>query len=136
MRWQDRPMDRILVVEDDQVWQMILGGELERAGYHVDVVSTLAEAVGKLEGEFYNVVITDISLDEEKSWNDDGIKLLKWVRERYPAIKTMAISGRAASGLDKTGFRKEYGTLEYIERMNFEPQEFLKRVAKAVQLSK
>jgi DNA-binding NtrC family response regulator len=129
-------MDRILVVEDDQSWQMILTRELERAGYYVDAVSSLAEAMQKLEDEFYHVVITDISLDAEKSWNDDGVRLLKWVRERCPTTRTMAISGRAVSGLDKTGFQREYGALKYIERMSFEPKQFLKWVAEAAQLSK
>ena len=128
-------MDRILVVEDDQFWQIILGGELERAGYYVDTVASLAEAIEKLEGEPYHVVLTDISLDK-RPWNDDGVKLLQWVRERYPTTKTLAISSRSVSGLDKAGFRKKYGALEYIERIDFEPHQFLEWVAKAVRLSK
>jgi two-component system NtrC family response regulator len=129
-------MDRILVVDDDQTWRIILGDRLRSVGYYVDTVSSLAEAMGKLEDEFYHVVITDISLDQEKAWNDDGVRLLKWIRERCPSSKTIAISGRSVSGLDKTGFKAEYGALEYIERTDFEPQQFLEYVAKAVQLSK
>ena len=129
-------MDRILVVDDDQTWRKILGDQLRSAGYYVDTVSSLAEAMEKLEDQFFHVVITDISLDQEKAWNDDGVRLLQWVRERYPSTKTIAISGRSVSGLDKKGFEVEYGALQYIERIDFKPRQFLEYVAEAVQLSK
>jgi len=129
-------MDRILVVEDDRVWrQIILGGELERAGYSVDTVTNLAEAIEKLESGSYHVVLTDISLDLEPE-NYDGVKLLQWIREKYPTIKTLAISSRPVLGFKKEFFKKRYGALEYIERKDFEPRQFLELVAKAVRFSK
>jgi DNA-binding NtrC family response regulator len=115
---------------------MILRGILSGAGHHVDVVDDLAGAMERREREFYHVVITDIGLDADNPENIDGIKLLEWVKQRYPDTKTLAISGRSVSGLDKEHFKEKYGALEYIERINFDPETLLTQVEQAIKLSK
>ena len=121
----------ILVVEDDPSWEKILRKTLEKAGYHVETVTTLRDAIDNLEMNSYQVVVTDIRLTEEVD-NRDGIRLLEWIKKRELNTKNFAISGRPVSGLDKKRFKDEYKAV-YIERLGFNNVEFIELIKKAIE---
>ncbi len=127
--------DRVLVVEDNKRWQRILTKDLTKVGYDVAVASTLDEAIAMLEKEMYHVVVTDIGLTEEAD-DDSGIELLQLIKQQYPTITTLAISGRSVAGLDKERFKSEYEVLDYIKRVDYNKHKFINLVATAVDQSK
>lgn len=126
-------MTSILVVEDHQEWCSILKEDLESAGYRVDTAHSLETALDNLKQNHYQVVVTDIGLSKEPE-DTSGIEILKWIKaNRSKSTKTLAISGRAALGLNKEDFKKTYGVLEYIDRINYDSDEFLELVMLASQ---
>ena len=56
-------MQLLLLVEDDQALQFTIQTALEEKGYAVEAVSTTAEAIERLAGEAYPIVISDIYID-------------------------------------------------------------------------
>ncbi len=55
-------MGRILVVEDDFEVRLLLENVLLLAGYEVDAAATAASALTMLDGERFDLVITDLRL--------------------------------------------------------------------------
>ena len=57
-------MEKILLVEDDPALQFTLQTGLEVEGYNVDAASTTGEAIERLNGAAYPIVISDIYIDD------------------------------------------------------------------------
>ena len=58
------PMQKLLIVEDDQSVRTTMVTCLELEGYAVEAVSSTREALDRLEKQSYPIVISDIYLDE------------------------------------------------------------------------
>lgn len=54
------PARRILLVEEDAELQQPLESFLQSEGYHTEAVSTLEAALGKLDAQLYDLVLTDL----------------------------------------------------------------------------
>lgn len=80
--------DRVLIVDDDRLIGESLGDFLQLESYKVDVVESVDAAVLKLAGQPYSVVITDVNMPRA-----DGFELLRIIRDRYPDIVTIVITG-------------------------------------------
>jgi len=63
---------RILLVDDDPTSRLTLQTVLEAGGYHVDAAASAAEAVGKLEDNEYELVLTDLQMESPEA----GLKVL------------------------------------------------------------
>ena len=83
----------ILVAEDDKNFGYVLKGELEEAGYQVELASDGVEAVLKSIDERYDFVLLDIKMPRL-----DGINCLRILRKLRPGIAAITYSGNAGSG--------------------------------------
>ena len=63
---------RVLVVDDDPTSRLTLQAVLEAGGYHVDAAATAAEAVGKLDREEYELVLSDLQMESPEA----GLKVI------------------------------------------------------------
>src|SRR5712671_1470537 len=63
---------RVLVVDDDPASRLTLQTVLEAGGYRVDAAATAAEAVGKLDHEQYELVLSDLQMESPEA----GLKVL------------------------------------------------------------
>ena len=63
---------RVLVVDDDPTSRLTLQTVLEAGGYHVDAAATAAEAVGKLDREEYQLVLSDLQMESPEA----GLKVI------------------------------------------------------------
>jgi PAS domain S-box-containing protein len=80
---------RVLVVEDDEPVRHLVGGSLRRAGYHVETVSSYAEAVAVLDaGPPFDVLITDVVLTDLP-----GPRLAEEFEQRQPGAAVLFMSG-------------------------------------------
>src|SRR5690242_5508673 len=68
---------RVLVVEDDPLFQLFANKMLPDTIYTVEMASSLAEALAKLETRFYHLILLDIRLQENDSGNEEGMQLLR-----------------------------------------------------------
>jgi DNA-binding response OmpR family regulator len=83
-------MANILVVDDEDSIRLLYAQELAEEGYEVSTAASALEAVAKLEGNAYDLVVLDIKLK-----NESGLDLLqKIVKERHetPVILCTAFS--------------------------------------------
>ena len=53
---------KILVVDDEEPIRMLYKSELEEEGYHITLASTATEALEKVEGEPFDLIVLDIKM--------------------------------------------------------------------------
>ena len=90
-----RPMQRILLAEDDESMRRFLVRALERAGYEVVAFGDGVAAYDRLREEPFSLLLTDIVMPEM-----DGIELARKAAELDPDLKIMFITGFAAVTLN------------------------------------
>ncbi len=69
---QTLELARVLVVDDDVASRLTLQTVLEAGGYRVDAAATAAEAVGKMEDQEYELVLSDLQMESPEA----GLKVL------------------------------------------------------------
>ncbi len=67
---------RVLLVDDDLTSRLTLKAVLEAGGYFVDSAASAAEAVGKLDREQYELVLSDLEMESPQA----GLKVLAHAR--------------------------------------------------------
>jgi len=81
-------MNRILIVEDDELVSGMLRQMLAGEGYTVTCADNGRHAIRQIEVEAPGLIITDILMPEM-----DGVELISCLRRRWPDSKIIAISG-------------------------------------------
>ncbi len=82
-------MQKLLLVEDDPALQFTIQVALEEKGYNVDAVSTTGEAIRRLDGTAYPIVISDIYVDEHT-----GLDVLNAAKQKDPQCSVILMTGR------------------------------------------
>ena len=97
----------LLIVEDELAQRQILEAELVKLGHEVTAVETGAEAVARLEGGSFDVVVTDLRLPDF-----DGIEVIRRARESGNDVPILVIT---AYGSLKTAVSAiQAGATDYI----------------------
>jgi CheY-like chemotaxis protein len=86
-------MYKVLLVDDDQDFRLMLKKLLERNGYEVIDAANGIEALERFRQHQPKVVITDIIMPDM-----DGIETIIEIRKKYPGTKLIAISGGGRIG--------------------------------------
>ncbi len=101
-------MTAVLLVEDYEVLRDLFSRILIQE-HECCAVNTAEEAIELLNKRDFNVIIVDISLPKM-----NGIELLKYVRQKYPALPVIMMSGGNAC-LRPEDF-KRLGAICYLEK--------------------
>jgi DNA-binding NtrC family response regulator len=119
---------RILVVDDDPALLEALPEALRLRfdRIHVDTCDSGTAALSQLEQSDYDAVITDIKMP-----GMDGLELLAAVRERWPAIPTLLITGHGEEGLAAQA--REKGAFDYLLKP-LDRDELMSSLERAIQL--
>jgi len=118
-------MERILVVDDDQIVLMGFEGILKQAGFKVSAVASAQEAKKLLKTKSFDLVLTDLVLREE-----DGIAVLKKTKEVSPETVVIVITGFASVNSAIEALRQ--GAFDYIIKP-CEDEELLIRVRRGLE---
>ncbi|MBN8954210.1 MULTISPECIES: response regulator [unclassified Rhizobium] len=91
---------RLLVVEDDDVLLDGLKVGLELAGFTIDTVTTVADALSALEHTRFDAIVLDVMLPD-----GTGLNILRRVRDRGDRVPVLLLTAKDAtadkiSGLD------------------------------------
>ena len=70
-------MKKILIVEDDLTFCLMLRTWLGKQGFAVESAPTIGDAKQKMGATNYDIILSDLRLPD-----DDGINLLKWAKDR------------------------------------------------------
>jgi len=87
----------ILIVEDEFLLRLDSAETIEHAGFEVIQAASADEAIAILNARpDIHVVFTDIQMPGSM----DGLKLARFVRNRWPPIKIVATPGRVVASAD------------------------------------
>ena len=118
-------MSKILLIEDDVAFCKMLETFLSKKGYEVISAFTAGEAYKILTNHAVDLVITDVRLPD-----DDGLSILKHIKEDYNNIPVILMTGYAE--VNKAVEAMKEGAFDYISKP-VRPDELLKIVDKALQ---
>lgn len=83
-----KPMQKILIVDDDPEILEIIADILREGGYAVDTAPDGVKAIRYIDAESYDLVITDLNLPEM-----DGMMVLKHVVDQSPDTMCIILTG-------------------------------------------
>lgn len=129
-----RPPARILVVEDDPMWQAILQDCLIEAGYLVELATTFNEAREKLQDSQFKPVTIDASL-QPKTERHESILLLDYIRSRLGTTLPVIVVSGEIDRRDPIRVFKKLSVANVLLKGDFDYGEFNQAVREALQLS-
>ena len=113
-------MRSILIVEDDITFSLMLTTWLGKKGFHVQSVASVKEAKQRLEGAFYDLVLSDLRLPDS-----DGIALLHWMKSQCPTVPVILMTGYAE--IQSAVLAMKSGAADYIAKP-LNPEELLSKI--------
>jgi len=126
MDTQHEQTDRILLVDDEESLRLTFEMLLKRAGYeHITGVSSFDEAVAAVEGENFDLIISDIVLQ-----GASGIDLLRHVKELGKTCPVVMITGYP--NIETAAEAVRLGAFDYVPKP-VKKDELLKIVALALE---
>jgi ActR/RegA family two-component response regulator len=123
---------RVLIVEDTTHWQDIFSETLTAQGYDVKLAGNYAEAKEIIFRRSFELAIVDIRLSEGDVSNQDGMQVLREIRNTKEPTSIIIVSGYATVGLTVEAF-EDFGVFKFLEKDRFEEDKFLELVKIGVQ---
>ncbi|MDY0131970.1 MAG: sigma-54 dependent transcriptional regulator [Desulforegulaceae bacterium] len=113
-------MSKILIVDDEKNFPIILSAVLEDAGFETASALSGLKAVEVLKTETISLVLTDMKMPEM-----DGLTLLETIKEDYPEIPVIVMTAhgtveKAVEAMQKGAFTyiiKPFGNQELIQHI-------------------
>ena len=103
------PTGRLLLVDDERVALRNLEHVLKKEGHTVTATTSGANALGLLEKQLFDVVLTDLKMEKV-----DGMQVLRRSRELAPDAEVIMITGYAT--LDSAVEAMKEGAFHYIAK--------------------
>lgn len=112
----------VLVVDDEPSVLVTYRLILEQEGYEVAVAGTSIEALQALEGHSYDLLLCDLSLEQ----NQSGFDVIDSALRRYPGMRCALLTGYASKDVSDRALQRGISVL-------FKPidiDEFLQTISK------
>jgi two-component system response regulator PilR (NtrC family) len=102
-------VEKILVVDDEKSLREVMSIMLKRAGYEVTEASDGEQAIGQVNKEIYDLVITDLRMPKA-----DGMDVLKAVKSSSPETVVLVVTafGTADSAVEAM----KQGAYDYLTK--------------------
>lgn len=100
---------RVLVADDDEVFQEILAETVEEAGAEVELAPDGLAALERLASADFDILISDLNMPRM-----DGLSLLRQVRTLYPHILSILVTGFGS--LESAIEALRLGAYDYIQK--------------------
>ncbi|MGH1364911.1 MAG: response regulator [Calditrichia bacterium] len=118
---------RILIVDDMPGWRELLSLTLKRIGYDITSVDSFKNAQKMLDDYRFDLAVLDKRLVDTDPYNIEGMILLKEIRENYPAMKVILLTGYPDKALKERAL-DYYSVNHYLEKVppqkTFDIEEF------------
>ncbi len=85
-------MEKILIVDDERSMRDVLSIMLKRAGYGVTIATDAEEAIGEINKEIFDLVITDLKMPK-----GSGLDVLKAVKAASPETMVLVVTAFAST---------------------------------------
>ena len=113
----------VLLLDDEPIVGKRLKPALAKIGCEVEVFQDPKEALERIREKEFDIVVTDIRMDEI-----DGMQVLEHVINKSPRTRVIMITGYAMMSLAREAMDK--GAFDFIAKP-FQPDELRKVIAKA-----
>jgi len=120
-------MSKILLIEDDVSFCMMLENFLEKKSYTVTTAFTAEEAKTKIKSQNFDLIITDLRLP-----NYDGIELMSEFKKAYPTIPVILMTGYSDVNTAVKAIKN--GAADYISKP-FNPEEVLLVISNSLEIT-
>jgi CheY-like chemotaxis protein len=105
----EKPVAKILCVDDEPVILDSFRKILVLEGYSVDTVESGKEALGLIQKQHYDFVYTDLKMPEM-----DGLEVTKAVKHMRPDIDVIIITGYGT--IESAVETMQYGAMDYVQK--------------------
>ena len=119
------PLLKVLLLDDEPIVGKRLKPALAKIGCEVEFFEDPKPALERLAEQEFDIVVTDIRMDEI-----DGMQVLKRVHEKWPRTKVIMITGYAMMSLAREAM--EEGAFDFIAKP-FKPDDLRRVIAKAAE---
>ncbi len=116
---------KVLLLDDEPIVGKRLKPALTKIGCEVEVFEDSRKALERIDQMDFDIVITDIRMDEV-----DGIEILERVHQTSPRTRVIMITGYAMMSLAKKAMEK--GAFDFIAKP-FKPDDLRRVVARAAE---
>jgi DNA-binding NtrC family response regulator len=82
---------KVLIVDDEERFRVILGKLLTVKGLEVDTIGSAKEALERLKEKLYDVILLDVKMPEM-----DGVQALAEIKKLSPGIEVIILTGHAS----------------------------------------
>lgn len=102
---------RILIVDDELDMLLLMKASLSRItnGHEVHTACSGEEALGKVDGQAFDLVITDLRMP-----GIDGLELIERIQTRYPRTKFVLVTACGSAEVEAQAIR--LGLLGYFTK--------------------
>lgn len=100
---------KILVVEDDPHMRTALQAILRKAGYRVEAVADARDALEKIRGDTFGLILTDLKMP-----HGSGMEVLREARTVSPATPVMLITGHGTVEVAVEAMKE--GAVDFIQK--------------------
>lgn len=115
---------RILIVDDDITFALMLRTWLSKHGFEVESVSSVAAARTALSGGEFSLVLSDMRLPDQ-----DGVSLLQWMSGQGLDLPVIVMTGYAE--IQNAVLCMKLGARDYIAKP-VQPDELMKKIREAL----
>ena len=100
---------QILILDDEPIVCKRLKPAFEKMGYEVETFTKSMEAMERVQGKEFDIVITDLKME-----GLDGMQFLTAVKEKSPKTEVIVITGFATMETAKESFQK--GIFDFVAK--------------------
>ncbi len=115
---------QILVLDDEEIVGKRLKTALEKSDYDVEVFQDARQAVARIAEKTYDIVVTDVRMEEI-----DGMEVLEHVLEKSARTKVIIITGYATVEVAREALTR--GAFDFIAKP-FRPDDLREVIMRAV----
>ena len=115
----------ILILDDETIVGERLKASLEKDGHNLQIFTSSVEALKSLKKKIFDIVITDIRMDDIS-----GIEILEHVKKKSERTKVIMITGYATLDVARESLTK--GAFDFIAKP-FKIKEIRKAIEKAAE---
>ncbi len=119
-----KPLE-VLLLDDEPIVGRRLKPALDKIGCNVEVFQNPKEAVARIDQKEFDIVVTDIRMEEM-----DGIQVLEHVQKKWPRTKVIMITGYAKVDLAREAMGK--GVFDFIAKP-FKPDDLRQIIFRAAE---
>lgn len=105
---------KVLIVDDDAPTREILSRYLTIAGYECHAAESFDTAVQMLAADEFHVVVTDKNMPALQGDEENGLALVRHIRQSHPSIGTVVITGFAT--IESAVEAMRLGAFDYVAK--------------------